>query len=180
MQTKRIWQFRANQAPSPSGVPRAGLDTEGGDLAAAGGYVGEAGGAEAREEAAEFAAEQIRGEVHQHVAELDVFVGRDVGKNLAANGNALLHDPGAPLFAGLGGGNGALNGFVPIVLVGFPSESDAGTAVFITGLEHEVFAVCANEGEKIDALAVVRGANIFNHAGPGNVEANDFTLLMRK
>ena len=39
------------------------LDYEAGDLAAAGGYVGEAGGAQPREEAAELAAEDIGGEI---------------------------------------------------------------------------------------------------------------------
>src|SRR5216684_7680512 len=158
---------------------------EGGDLATAGGNVGEAGGAEAGEEAAEFAAEEIGGEIDEHVAELDSFLRHDVGENLAANRDAFLHDPGAALFsrfggAGLGGRNGALDGFVPVVLAGFPAEGDAGAAVFIVGLEHQVLAVCANERKEIDVLTVVRGAGVFDDAGPRNVAANELALLVRK
>src|ERR1700674_5313460 len=156
----------------------AGSYAEGGDLAAAGGYVGEAGGAEAGEEAAELAAEEIGSEVDEHVAELDGFVGRDVGKNFAADGDALLHNPGGALFSGLGGGDGAGNGFVPIVFVGFPAERDAAAAVFIAGLEHEVFALFANEGQEFDVLTVMRGAHVFDDASPGNVAADDFAFVM--
>src|SRR6266849_2160551 len=179
MQTKRIWQFGANQASLRISCSARSY-AEGGDLAAAGGYVGEAGGAEARQEAAEFAAEEIRSEVDEHVAEFDVFVRRDVGENFAADGDALLHDPGATFFAGFGGGNGALDGFVPIVLAGFPAEGDAGAAVFVAGLEHQVLAVCANERKEIDVLTVVRGAGVFDDAGPRNVAANELALLVRK
>ena len=52
----------------------AGADAEGGDLAAAAGYVGEAGGAEAGEEAAEFSAEEVGGEVDEHVFEFDIAI----------------------------------------------------------------------------------------------------------
>src|SRR5712692_2605189 len=121
MQTKRIWQFGANQASLRISCSARSY-AEGGDLAAAGGYVGEAGGAEAGEEAAELASEEIGSEVDEHVAELDGFVGRDVRKNFAADGDALLHDPGGALFARLSGGDGAADGFVPIVFVGFPAE----------------------------------------------------------
>src|SRR5512137_537072 len=72
-------------------------DAEGGDLAAAAGDVGEAGGAQAREEAAKFAAEEIGSEIHQHVAEVDLSNLRDVGKNFAADGNPFLSDPHAVL-----------------------------------------------------------------------------------
>src|SRR5712692_7404735 len=110
MQTKRIWQFGANQASLRISCSARSY-AEGGDLATAGGHVGEPGGAEAGEEAAEFATEEIRSEVDEHVAEFDVFVRRDVGENFAANRDAFLHDPGAALFsrfggAGLGGRNG--------------------------------------------------------------------------
>src|SRR6267143_1197083 len=147
----------------------AGGDAEGGDLAAAGGYVGEAGGAEAGQEAAELAAEEIGGEVDEHVAEFDDFVARDVGKNFAADGDALLHDPCGALCAGLGCGDGAGDGFIPIVFVGLPAEGDAAAAVFIAGLEHEVFTFFANEGQEFDVLAVMRGAHVFDDASPGNV-----------
>src|SRR5882762_7901536 len=142
----------------------AGGDAEGGDLAAAGGYVGEAGGAEAGEEAAEFAAKEIGGQVDEHVAGFDISVGRDVGKNFAADGDALLHDPGATGFSGLGGGDGAGDGFIPIVLVGFPAKGDAAAAVFVAGLEDEVFALFANEREEIDVIAIVRSAGVFDDA----------------
>src|SRR5260370_29298549 len=158
----------------------AGGDAEGGDLAAAGGYVGEAGGAEAGEEAAEFAAKQVWGEVDEHVSELNGMVGRDVGEDFAANGDALLHDPAAGIFAGASGGDGATDGLVPIVFVGFPAEGDAAAAVFIAGFEHEIRTVFANEIEQLDMIAVMGGAGIRDDAGPGNVAANEFALVMRK
>src|SRR5712692_2208660 len=153
---------------------------EGGDLATAGGDVGEAGGAQAGEEAAEFAAEEIRGEVDEHVAEFDIFVRRDVREDFTADGDALLHDPGVIVFAGPGGGDSALDGFVPVAFAGFPAECDARAAVFIAGLEHQAFAVCANERKEIDVLTVVRGAGVFDDAGPRNVAANELALLVRK
>src|SRR4029077_14224111 len=73
-------------------------------LAAAGGYVGEAGGAETGEEAGGFAAEELGRDVDQHVAELDGLGGGDVGENFAADGDALLHNPSAGLFGRLGSG----------------------------------------------------------------------------
>src|SRR5712664_3896759 len=206
MQAKRIWQFGANQASRFSVVHRTGLDVkgqqrraparcwryaaaglegarshaEGGDLAASGGYVGEAGGAESSEEAAEFAAKQVRGEIDEHVTELDGVVGCDIGKDFAANGDALLHDPAAGIFTGPNGRDGATDGLVPIVFVGFPAEGDAAAAVFIAGFEHEIRTVFANEIEQLDMLAVVSGAGIRDDAGPGNVAANEFALVMRK
>ena len=49
----------------------ARVDTEGGDLAAAAGDVGEAGGAEAGQAAGHFSAENIRREIDQHVSHPD-------------------------------------------------------------------------------------------------------------
>ena len=56
------------------GIPGLGVrdHAESRDLAAAGGYVGKTSGAEAREEPGELAAEEIGGEVNEHIFELDV------------------------------------------------------------------------------------------------------------
>src|SRR5207245_607186 len=79
---------------------------------------------------------------------------------------------------GAGGGDGATDGLVPIAFVGFPAESYAGAAIFITGLEDEIFTLGADEGEEIDVLAVVRGAGVLDDAGPGNVAMNEIALAM--
>src|ERR1700683_2141731 len=73
---------------------RLSLYDEAGDLAAAGGDVGEARRTEAREAAGHFAAEDVGGEVDQHVPHLDA-VFRLHGKNFAADRDAFLHYPGA-------------------------------------------------------------------------------------
>src|SRR5260370_33776255 len=136
MQTKRIWQFGANQASLRISCSARSY-AEGGDLAAAGGYVGEPGGAEAGEEAAQFATEEIGSEVDEHVAEFKAFVRRDVGENFAADGDALLHDPCAAFFAGPVGGDSVLGGRVPILLAAFPADGDACATVFIVGLQRQ-------------------------------------------
>src|SRR5260221_9026280 len=132
----------------------AGSDAEGGDLAAAGGYVGEAGGAKAGEEAAEFAAKQIWSEVDQHVAELNGPVRRDEGKNFAANGDTLLHDPSAVSFrrlggAGLTGGNWPGQRFTPTPLLRFPAARAARAALFLAWVYDPGFAVFPHAGEAI-------------------------------
>src|SRR5579859_162880 len=183
MQIKRIWQSRPNQASTGSRVRTARGYAEGGDLAAAGGDVGQAGGAEAGEEAAEFSAEQIGREVHQHVAKLDGLDRRDVRENFPADGDAFLDDPNAAGRCGvdgIDGGDRAADGFVPIFFVGFPTESDPASSVFIAGFEHKVFAIFANELQQLDVFAVVRGAGIGNDASPRNVAANDFAFLVGK
>ena len=62
-------------------------------LAAARGHVGQAAGAEAREEAGELAAIQVRRAVHQHVAEDGAFPGVEAREQLAPHVDLLLHDP---------------------------------------------------------------------------------------
>src|SRR5260221_10410987 len=62
-------------------------------LASTAGHIGEAGGAEAGKKAAKLFTEQVRGEIHQHVAVIDPAGVRDVRKNLAADGNAVLDEP---------------------------------------------------------------------------------------
>src|SRR5437879_12005567 len=66
-----------------------------GHLAAAAGDIREAGGAEARQKAAQFSAEQVRREVHQHVPVVHLAAVRGERKNLAADRNAFLRDPQA-------------------------------------------------------------------------------------
>ena len=57
------------------------FNDEAGDLTAAAGNVGEAGGTEAGEAAGHFAAEKVGGEVHQHVAHFNA-VGCLHGENV--------------------------------------------------------------------------------------------------
>src|SRR5208282_6874459 len=90
---RRIWS-RAIREESGSraaalqilGWNRARADAEGGDLAAAAGDVGKACGAEAGEETAEFSAEEVGGEIDEHVAVVNFADISDVGKNFAADG----------------------------------------------------------------------------------------------
>src|SRR5579859_567261 len=84
---------------------RARRHAERRNLSAAARDIGEAGGAQARQKAREFSAEEIRGEVHEHVAVIHFADIGDVREYFAANGNALLNDPGAVL-----GGKRALDG----------------------------------------------------------------------
>src|SRR5579863_10343304 len=111
----------------------AQTDAEGGDLAAAAGDVGEAGGAEAREKSCELSAEKIRSEIDEHVFEIDGGVGAtgfcDVGENFPADGDAFLDDPAACVAACICGGQCFLDAGVPGFFVGFPSECDAGAPV---------------------------------------------------
>src|SRR6266852_2826758 len=102
-----------NGARGPLGR-RLGAYTKGGDLAAAAGDVGEAGGAEAGEEAAQFSAEEIWSEIDEHVFELYAAGLRDVGKNLAADGDAFLHDPAAGISASVPGRDGPFDRGVPV------------------------------------------------------------------
>src|SRR5882724_13189867 len=70
-------------------------DAERGHLTAATGHIGEAGGAKAREKAAKFSAEQVRREIHQHVAVIDFADIGDVRENLSADRDPFLDDPHA-------------------------------------------------------------------------------------
>ena len=80
-------------------------DPEGWDLASARGYVGEAGGAQARQEAGKLAPKQIRSEIDEHVFKFDAARRRDPGEDFAADGYAFLHDPAAGVAASADGGN---------------------------------------------------------------------------
>ena len=81
---------------------------------------------------------------------------RDVGENFAADGDAFLHDPAAGVATRGCGGERFFDGGVPGFFVGFPAEGYAGAAVFVAGLEDEIVALFADEGEKLDRVAVVR------------------------
>jgi hypothetical protein len=78
------------------------------------------------------------------------------------------------------GGDGAFDGFVPIVLAGFPAEGDAGAAIFVAGFEHEIRTIFAHEIEQLDVFAVMRGAGILDYTRPGDVVANDLAFAVRK
>src|SRR6266849_2064430 len=82
----------------PSGRAVPWLNDEGGHLAAAGGHVRQARRAEAREEAADAPAEEIRREVDEHVA-LDDPVGLAHRIGLAADRDPFLGNPSARRFA---------------------------------------------------------------------------------
>src|SRR6266849_5858704 len=91
-----------------------------GHLAAAAGDIREAGGAEARQKAAQFSAEQVRREVHQHVPVVHLADVRGERKNLAADRNAFLRDPHA-----IFGRQRALDGVVPRAFAGLPAKRHA-------------------------------------------------------
>src|ERR1700740_1513578 len=118
---------------SPHASYGARTNTKRGNLAAAGGDVGEASGTEACQEATKFSAKQVRRGVDEHIAEFNMAVRSDVGENFAANGDALLNNPTA-LFWCAGGRNGASDGGIPFGFAGFPPKSNPRTAVFVVGL----------------------------------------------
>src|SRR5580704_8535261 len=159
----------------------AGVDAEGGDLAAAAGDVGETGGAEAGEESGEAAAEKIGGEVDEHVFEVDwgaCGAGlHDVRENFAADWDAFLDDPAAGVAACVCSGQGLFDRGVPGFFVGFPAERDAGATVFVAGLEDEILALFAGEGEKLDCVAIMLRARVGDDACPRNVTANELLLI---
>src|SRR2546426_10606258 len=96
------------------------------NLAAAAGHIGEAGGAEAGEKATELSAEQVRGEIHQHVAGIDFAGLSNVREDFAPGGDAFLGDPYAVLRR-----KSKLDRPVPGGLTGFPAAGHAGAAKFI-------------------------------------------------
>src|SRR5229473_6606775 len=114
--------------------------TERGHLAAAACHVGEAGGTEAREEATDFSAEQVRRKIHQHVAVIDFADVRDIWKNFTADRDALLGDPHTVLRRKC-----ALDRHIPIGFAGFPAERHAGTSVFVAGFQDQVLAFLADK-----------------------------------
>src|SRR5438552_3318141 len=87
---------RMHTSPDSSGtsVSAAEPHPEGGDLAAAGGDVGEARGAETCQKARYLAPENVGREIYEHVAKFQLVVRRDHWKEFAADGNALLDNPG--------------------------------------------------------------------------------------
>src|SRR5260370_38882651 len=125
-------RVKAGATPKLVGGRTSGGDAKRRHLAAAGGDVGEAGGAKAREKPTKFSAEQVRRKVYQHVAVIYSARLRDVRENFAANGNAFLHEPRTILC-----GKRALDGFVPDRLARFPSERCPGAAVLIARLKHQ-------------------------------------------
>src|SRR5258708_12713973 len=88
-------------ASSPSGMDSSrfiGRRTSRGDaksrhLASTAGHIGEASGAEAGKKATKLSTEQVRGEIHQHVAVIDLAGARDVRKDLPAGRNAFPDHP---------------------------------------------------------------------------------------
>src|SRR5713226_10515679 len=144
-------------------------------LAASAGYVGEAGGAKSGEKATQFSAEQIRREIHKHVAVIDLADVRDVGKNFSPDGNAFLDNPHA-----IPRRKRALDGHVPVGFTGFPAQGYAGAAIFIAGLEDQVFALLTDKSEQIDALAVVCRPDVRDNARPRNMLPNQFALAVRE
>src|SRR6267143_3177029 len=143
------------------------------NLAAAAGHIGEAGGAEAGEKATEFSAEQVWGEIHQHVAVIDFAGLSHVREDFAPDGDAFLGDPRAVLRR-----KSKLDRRVPGGFTGFPSESHAGAAIFIAGLKDHVFALFTNEGEQFDGLAVVRRLDVRDNSRPRNMRSNQFALAV--
>src|SRR6266446_120480 len=146
-----------------------------GHLAAAAGDIREAGGAEARQKAAQFSAEQVRREVHQHVPVVHLADVRGERKNLAADRNAFLRDPHA-IFRR----QRALDGAVPRVFTGLPAKRHARTAVLIARFQYQFFAVLANKREQLHLLPVMRRLDVRDDARPGNVILNEFAFAERE
>src|SRR6266403_5453914 len=105
------------------------------NLAAAAGHIGEAGGAEAGEKATELSAEQIRGEIHQHVAVIDFAGLSNVREDFAPDGYAFLGDPHAVLCR-----KSKLDRRVPGGFTGFPAGGPAGPPYSSPGLRANVLA----------------------------------------
>src|SRR5712664_39114 len=146
-----------------------------GDLAAAAGDIRQAGGAETRQKAAQFSAEQIRRKVHQHVPVVHL---ADVGgerKDLAADRNAFLRDPHA-IFRR----QRALDGAVPRVFTGLPAKRHARTAVLIARFQYQVFALLADKREQLHLLPVMRRLDVRDDARPGNVIFDEFAFAERE
>ena len=95
-------------------------------------------------------AEDVRREVHQHVAHLDS-VRRSVHhrEHFAADGNAALRDP-CPRRVG----QGLRDGPVPRRFVRLPPENHAGPAVFVVRLDHVIVASPAQVVEQRPPRAV--------------------------
>ena len=53
---------------------------------------------------------------------------------------------------------------------------DAGAAVFVIGLEDEIFAIFADIFEEAEGFTVARGLRVGQEARPGNVAADEFAL----
>src|SRR3989441_8671981 len=119
-------------------------------------------------------AEQVRSNIHQHVAHLDAGI-RLHREDFAPHSNALLHHPGA--FAV---GQGALKLGVPLVFVRFPAERHTRAAIVVVGLEDKVRAAPTDVFEQLDRLGFTRGFYIAQQAGPGHVSLDQLALGWRK
>src|SRR6202171_1514218 len=150
------------------------------NLAAAAGYVSQAGGAKTRQISGEFSAEKIRRKIHQHVAELHISTCGNVRENFAADGDAFLHDPATTVVFGAGTRNRRLDRGVPLAFAGFPAERDSRATIFVARFQNQVLAFFAHELEQIDGFAVVRRAHIRDHTRPGNMLCDDLALRWRK
>ena len=117
-------------------------DAKSRNLASTAGHIGEAGGAKSGKKASELSAEQIRGEIHQHVAVIDPADVRDVRKDFAADGDAFLGDPHTVLRR-----KRALDRRVPVSFARFPAEGHAGAAILIARLQDKVLAFFTNKCE---------------------------------
>src|SRR5258708_28587218 len=138
-------------------------DTKRRNLAATTGYIGEAGGAETGKKASELSAEQVRSEIHQHVAVIDLADVRDVRKDFATDRDAFLDDPHPVLCR-----KRKLDRRVPGVFSGFPAEGHSGAAILIAGLKDQVFALLTDKAEQLDGLAVVPRLDARDNPRPGN------------
>src|SRR6266851_7175544 len=143
------------------------------DLTATAGHIGEAGGAEAGEKTTELSAEQVRGEIHQHVAVIDLADVRDVRKNFAPDGDAFLGDPHTVLRR-----KRALDRRVPVSFTSFPAKGHARAAILIARLQDKVFALFTDKGEQIDALSVVCRPDVRDNSRPGNMLPDQFALAV--
>src|SRR5580700_707677 len=62
------------------------------------------------------------------------------------------------------------------MLVVLPAELHAGAAVFIIGLQDEIFAMLAHVFKEAEGFTIARGIAVGEEARPGNVPADQFAL----
>src|SRR6185503_20799178 len=118
------------------------------NLSSTGCDVGKAGRTQTRQKPGEAAAENIRGELDQHVPHHGAAALAD-RKQLAPDRDAPLRHPAAIALL-----QSARQRVVPRRLAGLPAERDAGAAVLVVRLDDVLVAVPAQVCEEIDFPAV--------------------------
>src|SRR5205823_1647051 len=95
------------------------------------------------------------------------------GKRFATHGNPRLRNPHARSPA-----DRRFERAVPLALARLPSKDDALASILVARLENELRPVTANVLDEIDRAAVTLGPDVAHHSRPGNVPANDRSLVI--